>query len=246
MTDPQANTQASTPIALRQYAALFGHYLAPQWRKATLMAALLLLGIAVSRQLLSAAATYLGADVGWSATNVIRVDLARHTLALDMGFHTSRTAGELIERLDGDVTALSDFFSQFSVRVFGGLLLLVGILLALWLENALVGLALTLFALLEREANAQLFGFVSSALDVETERLLWEGVFARGGATCLVVSHRCAALERADHILLLEAGRVAAEGTLEELLRGSEAMRRLWRGDADERRAPQMLQSPHA
>ena len=147
-----------------------------------LYAALLFLGIALGRQLFGALATYLGADLGWSATNAVRRDLAEHTLKLDLGFHSSRTAGEMIERVDGDVTALSDFFSQFSVRVFGALLLLVGILVVLWLENPLVGLALSLFALLElvvmmrvrelavpatrleREANAGLFGFIEERL----------------------------------------------------------------------------------
>ena len=65
----------------------------------------------------------------------MREDLARHCLGLDMSFHTSRTPGELIERIDGDVTALSNFFSQFSVRVFGGALMLIGILVILWLES---------------------------------------------------------------------------------------------------------------
>jgi ABC-type multidrug transport system fused ATPase/permease subunit len=133
-------------------------------------------------QLLGAAATYAGAAVGWTATNYLRSDLTRHCLGLDLGFHKRRSAGEMIERIDGDVTALSDFFSQFSVRVLGGLLLLVGILVVLWLENPFIGLAMTLFTVvelvvlsatrsvaveattLEREANAKLFGFVEERL----------------------------------------------------------------------------------
>ena len=144
--------------------------------------ALLFLCVALLTQLLGAAATYAGAAVGWTATNALRSDLARHCLGLDLGFHKARTAGEMIERIDGDVTALSDFFAQFSVRVLGGILLLAGILVVLWLENALIGAAMTIFTLLElavlartrsvavpattleREAHAKLFGFIEERL----------------------------------------------------------------------------------
>ena len=67
-----------------------------------------------------------------------------------------------------------------------------------------------------------------SALDVETERTLWERVFERPDATCLVVSHRRAALRRADQIIVLKDGRVADEGHLDELLKRCEEMQQLW------------------
>jgi ATP-binding cassette, subfamily B, bacterial len=72
---------------------------------------------------------------------------------------------------------------------------------------------------------------LSSALDVETERTLWERLFARRASTCLVVSHRRAVLQRADHIIVLKEGKVQAEGRLDDLLATCEEMQRLWRGD---------------
>jgi len=75
---------------------------------------------------------------------------------------------------------------------------------------------------------------VSSALDVETERALWDGIRTRRDLTCLVVSHRRDALMRAEHIIVLREGRVAAEGRLDDLLGTCEEMRRLWHGDLGE------------
>lgn len=149
---------------------------------ALMSAALLFLGLTVFNQALTVVATYVGENVGWTATNMLRIDLTLHCLRLDMSFHKARTPGEMIERIDGDVNALSKFFSQFVIQVLGNTVLMAGVLVLLMREDWRIGTALTLFAVFsvfvlnksrniavpamtaEREASAHLFGFLEERL----------------------------------------------------------------------------------
>ncbi len=150
--------------------------------RSLILVALAFILLAVTQQILAVSATYVGENVAWTATNALRADLARHCLNLDMSFHNERSPGELIERIDGDVAELSNFFSQLVIRVIGNLLLLVGILIALFFEDVRVGIGFTVFATVTiyslnrvrsvavpydralREINADLFGFLEERL----------------------------------------------------------------------------------
>jgi len=143
---------------------------------------LVFLGTGLAQQGVSIATTYLGNELAWRATNTLRVDLADHCLKLGMPFHKLHTPGQMIERVDGDVLALANFFSQFTIQILGSLLLLVGILGALFLEDWRLGLGLLAFVAVslaalakirsyaiaestaERETSAQLFGFIEERL----------------------------------------------------------------------------------
>ena len=147
-----------------------------------LYAALLFIGIALANQGISILATYISENVAWTATNQLRTDLLAHCLALDMAFHKEHTPGELIERIDGDVDTLSNFFSRFVTHLVSNAILLIGVLMLLFLVDWRVGLtltafsALTLFILLRirgkavpyavanRQMSANFFGFLGEQL----------------------------------------------------------------------------------
>jgi ATP-binding cassette, subfamily B, bacterial len=103
--------------------------------------------IALVQQVVAFGATYVGTVVGWEATNRLRADLMRHCLSLDLPFHKSHTPGELIERIDGDVTLLANFFSQFTINILGNALLVAGILIVMARTNLWLGLGLTAYCL---------------------------------------------------------------------------------------------------
>ncbi len=104
--------------------------------------------VAVLAQAITAYSRYVGEDVGWTATNLLRNHLAAHCLSLDMSFHKSHTPGEMIERLDGDITRLSQFFSQLVMGIMSNVLLLIGVMVLLFREDKLVGLCLGAFVLI--------------------------------------------------------------------------------------------------
>ncbi|MGB8983433.1 MAG: ABC transporter ATP-binding protein, partial [Anaerolineales bacterium] len=144
--------------------------------------ALAFIGVALLQQVIAVSVTYLGENVAWTATNALRAELAEHALDLDMRFHNDHTPGELIERIDGDVTELAIFFSQFALNLVSNGLLLIGVLAALFREDCRAGLAFTVFSAAtifvlgrlkdiavphqkaRRQAEAELYGFLEEQL----------------------------------------------------------------------------------
>ncbi len=150
----------------------------------------------ILNQLLDAGASYLGTDIGWSATNRLREELTSHLFSLDMGFHNDTTPGEMIERVDGDVTAISEFISRFLVRLIAAGVLLSGVVIVCWFESPAMGLTITLYVVAvvaflirlrkvavaaaeeERETSARLYGFIEERLaGVDDIRSLGAGRF---------------------------------------------------------------------
>jgi ATP-binding cassette subfamily B protein len=144
--------------------------------------ALLFIGVALLNQAISVAASYLSTNIAWTTTNQLRSDLVTHCLTLDMSFHKGRTPGEMIERIDGDVDDLANFFSQFVVSLLTNGVLLLAILILFFTISWLIGIVMSVFSLLvllllmrmrrriiplwsaERQMSAQFYGFLSERL----------------------------------------------------------------------------------
>ncbi|ONI78068.1 hypothetical protein ALI144C_32335 [Actinosynnema sp. ALI-1.44] len=144
--------------------------------------ALVFLGAALARQVMHVLASFASERVAWTATNALRADLTAHVLNLDLTFHESRSPGELIERIDGDVNEIAQFFSTLIVRLLGNMLLLVFILVSLFVIDWRIGAACTGVVVVgmlllqrvsrmagprwqaDREQSALFFGYVSEAL----------------------------------------------------------------------------------
>lgn len=156
--------------------------LAGEALKTLITTALVFIGIALLQQVMSVSVTYVGENVAWTATNDLRAELAWHALNLDMKFHNDHTPGELIERIDGDVTELATFFSQFTLNLISNGLLLIGILAALFIEDWRVGTAFAIYSIVtilvlarlkdiavphqkaRRQAEAEMYGFLEEQL----------------------------------------------------------------------------------
>lgn len=145
-------------------------------------AAFLYIFFALIQQILTVATVYSSQSVAWNSTNVLRSRLLRHAMDLDMDFHNKYKPGDMIERVDGDVNALSDFFSQLVIQVIANILLIIGILVALFFEGWKIGLAFSTFVFVgitlsyqarkiatpyfvkERQASQDLFGFIEERI----------------------------------------------------------------------------------
>ena len=144
--------------------------------------ALAFVGAATGAQAVTVLATYLSVRLGWQTTNALRVDLLQHTVGLDQRFHNAHTPGEMIERVDGDVTLLSNYFSEFVVQILGSVLVIVVVLVVILLQDWRVAAVLGGFVVVSwavllslrrigveswqqtRQASGELFGFLEETL----------------------------------------------------------------------------------
>ncbi|MDX3232188.1 ABC transporter ATP-binding protein [Streptomyces sp. ME19-01-6] len=146
------------------------------------LTALAYLALAVAGQGARTVTAWLAGKAAWDGTNRLREHLAEHTLGLDLAFHGRHTPGELIERVDGDVSAIADFVVAFLLDVVAGVLLLCGVIAVVCAVDPRIGVALLAYCALiglgmvhaqrlavpsatrARAAGAALFGFLEERL----------------------------------------------------------------------------------
>ena len=179
-------TQLFSPLIVRQFIDMAAKGGADVSLTVLWVLAGAFIAIAIVTQLLQIGAAYFSEQLAWGATNALRRDLAAHTLGLDMSFHTATSPGDIIERVDGDVAALANFFSQFVLQIIGGALLLVGIFVVLMRENWQIGGALG--------AVAVVAGLTMHAMR-NVARKQWERVRNAFSAFSAFLEERIAGLE---------------------------------------------------
>lgn len=134
-------------------------------------------------QVLSIGATYISQNIGWKTTNILRLDLVKHCLGLDMTFFKEHQSGEIVERIDGDVTALFNFFSKLLVSFINNILLMIGIIIIMMVQEFIIGVAFILFLALaflviwktqgktvehfgeDRESVSKFYGFLGEHIE---------------------------------------------------------------------------------
>jgi ATP-binding cassette subfamily B protein len=127
-------------------------------------------------------ATLLSVRIGWQSTNALRADLLRHTVRLDLRFHHDHTPGEMIERVDGDITLMSNYFSEFAVQIVGNALVIIGVMAVVFSQDWRVGTVMAGYLVVSwsvllalrsigveqwqrtRQASGELFGFLEETL----------------------------------------------------------------------------------
>ena len=116
--------------------------------------------VALVTQAATVAETYMAVDLGWRTTNALRVDLTRKVLGLDAGFHAAHNTGELVERVDGDVSAIAGFFSRFVIYFAGNVLFLLGVVGVLVVVDWRIGALMAAFATVALLVMTRAGGFV--------------------------------------------------------------------------------------
>lgn len=187
--------------------------------------ALVFLAVALAAQAIAVVVVWSATRVAWRTTNGLRLRMARHVLALDHEFHRQHTPGELIQRVDGDVTSVSEFLGRVVPKAAGAAFLLAGMVAVLVVLDIRLAVGMALYVVLSLAAIVPLR---HRAVDESSDEL---GAYARlyGG-----IEERLTASEdlRASGASAYALGRFVDESAdaLVSSLRRERAFLRMWWG----------------
>jgi ABC-type multidrug transport system fused ATPase/permease subunit len=144
--------------------------------------ALAYIAVALLAQVLSVVVSRAGTVLAWRVTDRMRADVVSHVLSLDHAWLSRHSPGQLIERVDGDITGISEYYSQVVLQVVAAAILLVGVLVLVAVQDVWAGVVFAAFAVValvvlrrsrdhavpaataHREASAELFGSIEERL----------------------------------------------------------------------------------
>lgn len=107
--------------------------------------ALLFLAVVVAVQVLEIVVVRAATASAWRTTNELRLDMASHVLELDHEFHRRHTPGELIQRVDGDVTSVSDLLGRVVPKALGMVVLVAGMIVVVGVIDWRVGIGMAVY-----------------------------------------------------------------------------------------------------
>lgn len=107
--------------------------------------ALLFLAIVVVGQVVEIIVVRAATVGAWQTTNQLRLDMTSHVLGLDHEFHRRHTPGELIQRVDGDVTSVSELLGRVIPKALGAALLIAGMVVVVTVIDWRVGIGMAVY-----------------------------------------------------------------------------------------------------
>jgi ATP-binding cassette subfamily B protein len=185
--------------------------------------AVVYLVIAVAAQLLAVVVVWLATIAAWRTTNALRLRMTRHVLGLDHEFHRTHTPGELIQRVDGDITSVSDFLSQVVTKAAGAVFLVGGIIGVLTVLDWRLGLGMVVYVAL---ALAIIVRSRHRAVEESADEMSALGRLYGGIEERLTASEDLRANGAADHVAWRFVG--DSEAALTSAIRRERAFLVMW------------------
>lgn len=107
--------------------------------------AVVFLTIAIARQLIAVLSARAATSIAWATTNEFRLSMTRHVIGLDHEFHRHHTPGELIQRVDGDITEVNTLCSSVLTRAVSSALMIVGMVIVVAVIDWRIGLGMLVY-----------------------------------------------------------------------------------------------------